>query len=155
MTGPVTLVIACSRRKAPHPAAARDLYTGPVFRQSLAAALAEAARYEAGGTPARVLVLSARYGLITLDEVIAPYDLRMGRPGSVTAQAVALQATALGIGPDCEVRALLPRPYLAVLAAAVGPLGARVHDLYQGARGIGDQKHVNATLKNHPHQAVT
>ncbi len=43
-------------------------------------------------TPDRILILSALYGLLPLDRVIAPYDLRMGRPGSISPEALRRQA---------------------------------------------------------------
>jgi hypothetical protein len=142
----VTVVIPCGDRKAPHPAAARDLYTGSMFRHTLAAAEVEAAWCAANGIPGRVLILSARHGLLTLEKVIGPYDLRMGQPGTVTPEAVTAQAKALGIRQGCEVFGMLPRRYLAVLGKALRPLRVPVHDVYEGARGIGDQRHINAAV---------
>jgi len=139
-------VIACSAGKAARPAAARDLYTGQGFRHALKAAEAQAAGCASQRMPALVVVLSALHGLITLDTVIAPYDLKMGQPGSVSPGTVAAQAASLGIMRGCEVHALLPRAYLAVLNAALRPQSIRVRDLYQGCRGSGDQRHVNRTL---------
>lgn len=40
----------------------------------------------------RVYILSAKYGLLALQDVIEPYELVMGQPGSVTASIVAQQA---------------------------------------------------------------
>jgi len=59
-------LIACSRRKLAHRAKAQDLYQGERFR--LACEFIE--RYEVDGA----FVLSARYGLVGLNEVIQPYD---------------------------------------------------------------------------------
>jgi hypothetical protein len=96
--------------------------------------------------PAQALVLSGLHGLITLDTVIAPYDLKMGAPGSVSPATVAAQAASLGIMWGCEVHALLPRAYLAVLDAALRPESIWVRDVYEGCRGTGDQRLVNRTL---------
>lgn len=61
-------LLACSAGKLDRPAPARELYTGQLFRLSLqvAEALADT-----------VLVLSAKHGVVTLDQVLAPYDLSL------------------------------------------------------------------------------
>ncbi|MFF7889136.1 DUF6884 domain-containing protein [Streptomyces sp. NPDC020794] len=43
--------------------------------------------------PDRLLILSARYGLLDLDEVINPYDTPHGAADAITAQALLKQAT--------------------------------------------------------------
>jgi hypothetical protein len=139
-------VIACSAGKAARRAPARDLYTGQGFRHALKAAEAQVAWCASQRMTARALVLSARHGLITLDTVIDPYDLQMGEPGSVCPAGVAAQAASLGIAWGCEVHALLPRAYLAVLDAALRPESIWVRDVYEGCRGSGDQRLVNRTL---------
>ena len=107
------VVIGCGARKAPGPAAAGELYTGPYFRACLGAALALAPRD-------RVLVLSARPGLLRLDDgPIAPYELRLGAPGAVTAREVRAQAEALRLHGQLVV-ALCGARY-ARLAAQVWP----------------------------------
>jgi hypothetical protein len=142
----ITYVIPCGAAKQDRPAPARDLYTGPMFRHTLAAAETEAAWCNANGTPTRILVLSALHGLITLDEAIAPYDLRMGQPGSVTAGTIADQAEALGIEHGHQVYGMLPRTYLAVLDDALRTLDVWVQDVYEGTAGIGEQRHVNSIV---------
>lgn len=135
-TAPVTMVIPCGGAKLDRPAAARDLYTGQMFRHTLAAAQAEADAI--GG---RVLILSAEHGLITLDTVIAPYDRKMGQAGSVTPDTIAAQALALGIDWGASVYALLPAAYYRPLDEAL-----RAQDVYEATAGIGDQRHVNAIV---------
>jgi hypothetical protein len=98
---------------------------------------------------AAVLVLSALHGLITLDAVIGPYDLKVGQPGSATPPPmIAAQAAALGISRGCAVDGLLPRAYLAALDKALCPEGIWVQDVYEGCRGVGDQRSVNRTLRS-------
>jgi len=75
----VAYVIACGARKAARPAPARDFYVGQGFRHALKAAEAQAAWCASHRMSAGVLVLSAPHGLLTLDTVIRPYDLKMGR----------------------------------------------------------------------------
>lgn len=140
----ITYVIPCGGAKADHPAQARDLYVGSMFRHTLAAAERMVALDVAEGRgPARVLILSARYGLVGLDEVLEPYDLRMESHGSVTVEVLAAQALTLGIDWGSDVYALLPRPYLARLDSALRTLDVYVQDVYEGCGGIGEQKRVN------------
>jgi hypothetical protein len=63
-------LVACSRAKANHPVPARELYVSPLFR----AASAYAERKYGSG---RWLILSARYGRVDPDQVLAPNDLSL------------------------------------------------------------------------------
>ena len=82
-----------------------------------------------------VLVLSARHGLVGLDEVIEPYDLRMGEPGAVGVEQLRRQAAAMGLLGHPDVVVLGGRRYVAagrqVWPDARAPL--------EGSRGIGEQ----------------
>lgn len=91
MTGSKPIVnISCGKQKLACPAQARELYTGPYFKATLAYALTIA--------PAEnVFVLSAKYGLVRLGDRLKPYDLKMGEPGSVTIQTILRQAERMGI----------------------------------------------------------
>lgn len=143
----ITYVIPCGGRKLDRPARARDLYTGSMFRHTLANVERRAGMDEAEGRgPARVLILSAKHGLVEPGTVLEPYDLRMGRPGSVSAETLAEQALAFGIDWGSQVYALLPHPYLARLDAALRVLDVYVQDVYEGAGGNGDQKAVNVRI---------
>lgn len=108
-----TYVIPCGAGKADTARAARDLYTGSMFSHTLAAAEALA---EPGD---RILVLSARYGLVDLDEVLEPYEQRMDRPGRIEVDTITVQAMLHDVGQD--VFALLPRAYFTALDAALRP----------------------------------
>ncbi|PZG16482.1 hypothetical protein C1I95_17390 [Micromonospora craterilacus] len=152
----ITYVIPCGGRKLARPVAARDLYIGSMFRHTLAnAEMSARLDTEASGRPARVLILSALHGLVELDTVLDPYDLRMGQPGSVTAARLAEQATALGIEWGAEVYALLPRPYLARLDEALRGLDVWVQDVYEACRGNGEQKRVNVHIGRGPTPAYS
>lgn len=139
---PATFVIPCSAEKLPRPAPARDLYTGPMYRHTLAAA--EAAAGGPGG--GRILILSARHGLICPGAELEPYEQRIGRPGAVSAGRVTEQARDLGIGWESRVFALLPRAYFRLLDEALRPLGACPADVYEGTRGVGEQRRVNSLI---------
>lgn len=122
------VIVPCGGAKLTEPAPAGDLYVGSYHRATRRAAAAIAA-----DTGARVLILSALHGLLELDRVVAPYDLRMGQADSVTPARVAEQAVALGV--DGAVTVLAGRAYADVVTA-VWPDARRPLD---GTRGMGDQ----------------
>lgn len=105
------VVIGCGKAKLPYAAAACRLYVGSYFQACLRAAEVVA--------PGQVFILSAKYGLVTPETCLHPYDLTFGQPGSVTAKWVARQAAALGIA-DEPVTALCGDRY-ASLAREVWP----------------------------------
>lgn len=147
---PIYLIIPCGADKSDHAAPARDLYTGGMFRMSLAAAESEAA-----DTGATVLILSALHGLITLDTVLAPYNVKMGDAGSVTAEQVAEQADALGMLVENEmgdrradVYAFLPNAYFKVLDSALKPEGVYAAQVYEACGGIGEQRGVCRVVRD-------
>lgn len=65
---PRIALVGCGAAKLDHPAPARELYTGDLFRKSIA---------YAEGRADRVLVLSGRWGLVPLDYVLEPYEYRL------------------------------------------------------------------------------
>ena len=69
-----TALISCGKRKASDPAPARDLYQGDLFQKSLAYAEQVVGVDES-------YILSAKHGLIALDEVIAPYEMTLNTMG--------------------------------------------------------------------------
>ena len=89
MTPADLVVVRCSRGKNPVVGPARDVYRGPKFWGGL--------KYAAAARAERVLVLSAKYGLLDLDDVIGPYNLRMDQPGAVSAGFVRWQAEQRGV----------------------------------------------------------
>lgn len=60
------VLISCTKRKLPYAAPAENLYDSPLFRFSLA--------YARTLAPDAIFVLSAKHGLVGLDQVIAPYE---------------------------------------------------------------------------------
>lgn len=139
----ITYVIPCGGAKLAHAAPAAELYVGSMFRHALVNVERRASMDEDEGRgPARVLILSALHGLVELDTVLAPYDLRMGDPGSVTAETLAAQALALGIDWGSQVYAFLLREYLARLDEALRTHDVYVQDVYEACRGNGDQRRV-------------
>lgn len=114
------VVVPCAASKLNVAAEAGKLYTGSYHKACRAAAEVLTA---AGGT---VLVLSARYGFLLLDQVIEPYELRMGDPDSITAEQLRIQARALGVEGAKNVTVLAGAAYTAaarsVWSAATAPL---------------------------------
>jgi hypothetical protein len=62
-------LLGCGKTKLPGTHRARDLYVGPLFRASLA---------YAERTAGAIFIVSARYGLVELDERIECYDQTLG-----------------------------------------------------------------------------
>jgi hypothetical protein len=60
------VLLSCVATKLPKPAPARELYNSPLFKRSLSYALTL--------DPDDIVILSAKYYVIPLDKVIAPYD---------------------------------------------------------------------------------
>lgn len=112
MTGPL-VVISCGKAKTSHPAPAAEFYTGGYFR----AQLAYARRLT---TDDRILVLSAKYGLVPLDRELAPYELRITQPGAVTIDQLLAQARSLGVARELRVVSLCGRDYGARVRAVWG-----------------------------------
>ena len=71
------VLVSCSKQKSPRRARAKDLYLGPLFKLSL--------RYARSLDPDAVYVLSAKHGLVGLEEELEPYDLTLNgmRSGNV------------------------------------------------------------------------
>jgi hypothetical protein len=60
------VLISCVSKKQSVPARAAELYTSPLFKFNLA--------YARKLRADKTFILSAKYGLVKLDEIIAPYD---------------------------------------------------------------------------------
>ena len=135
------VVIPCGAAKRSHPSPAGELYIGSYHR---------ACRRAADRLGGRLLILSARHGLLLPDRVIEPYDLAMGRPGSVTVEVLREQAQELDVADAGPVFVLAGWRYAAA-AAGVWPLAARP----LLGLGIGGQLHRLAEIARHGHAALT
>ncbi len=69
MTSNKIILISCVARKGSEKALARDLYKGPLFTNSLA--FANSLR------PDKILILSALYHVVELNQEIEPYDVTL------------------------------------------------------------------------------
>ena len=83
------VILACGKAKHAGRHAAIELYRGGLF--VLGARWARSVT-----TLDRIWVLSARYGLVRAVETIDSYELRLGSPGSVTADQLARQVAHVG-----------------------------------------------------------
>jgi hypothetical protein len=63
------ILISCVSQKLPYKATARRLYVSPLFKKNLA--------YAQRQNPDAIFILSAKYGLVDLDQEIEPYDLTL------------------------------------------------------------------------------
>lgn len=144
----IYFVVPCGAAKQGSAAPARDLYTGSLFRHQLAAAEGEAAATARDlGVDTEVLILSALHGLVQLDEVIEPYDVKIGDPGSITVRQVVDQLDDLCFEYGDQIYAMLPKAYLRVLSAAAEEAACiAVQDVYEAAPGIGYQRGVASSL---------
>ena len=60
------IFLACTKSKADKPCKAMEMYQGELFKKSL--------RYAQKINPRKIYILSAKYGLLELDDNIEPYE---------------------------------------------------------------------------------
>jgi hypothetical protein len=60
------VLISCASKKLPGKAKARDLYSSSLFKLNL--------KYAQSLNPDKIFILSAKYGLLSIDEEIEPYN---------------------------------------------------------------------------------
>lgn len=122
-------LISCSAQKLDHAAPARELYTSPLFRRSLAYAEA---------TCSVVYVLSALHDVVELDRVIESYNRRLG--GKKERQAWgrrAAQRLVAEHGRDTAYMILAGSDYADPLSVALWTLDGHRGDGWRGvARGL-------------------
>jgi hypothetical protein len=63
------VLIACAAKKVSHRARAAELYVSPLFTANL--------RYARSLRPDAIYILSAKHGLLALDQEVEPYDLTL------------------------------------------------------------------------------
>lgn len=139
----VRFVIPCGRDKLDHAAPASDLYVGSAFKACLAAAL-----HQVDGDRSKVLILSALHGLVTLDTVLEPYDVKMGDEWALDTRddgldLLELQFLLHGLAEDdIDLYAMLPKAYLAALDTVARRWFVWIAPVYEACIGIGDQRSV-------------
>lgn len=108
-------LVACGATKRAEACKAGEMYRGAM----VTCALRWARTITDEG---HIYIVSARYGLVAHDEVIEPYQLRLGQPGAVGPTTIRRQAMNLGILHDAAVVAG-GKDYVALVRAAwVGPV---------------------------------
>lgn len=143
-------VIPCGAFKLADPGMrfAHERYCSAHFRLALKAADATVGRN-------RVRILSAHYGLMSPDRLTEYYDQKMdaARAAELVSSTYQRLAGERGASADLELVCALPKLYLSVLETAIaewpgGDSGIRITNLFEGARGIGDQRSVLSALAN-------
>jgi len=135
---PTICIVPCGAEKAESPTKARDLYLSSTFRSVLAGAEEQCDK---------VYILSAKHGLLDLDEEVAPYDTTMGAGDEeeISNEELAQQFEAiLADHPETlvDVYTMLPKKYLAKLDPIAREQDCYLQDSYEATRGIGDHRGV-------------
>ena len=65
------VLISCASKKLHHKSKAQDLYISPLIQKNL--------QYAKLLDPDKIFILSAKYGLLRLDEEIEPYDKTLNK----------------------------------------------------------------------------
>lgn len=130
-----TLILACSVSKQVVAAPALDLYKGRAF---------DLVRRQAERAGFRVLVLSAKHGLLLPAKVIEPYDQKMNltraRQLSVSTQDIALLDTMPG-----AIHVYGGALYRSLVGQWAAMLGRELLEVKGAARGCGD--HYSALIQ--------
>ena len=131
-------VIPCGATKLGKAAPAAEFYTGSMFKDAL-----DTARQHFSDD--KIFVVSAKHGLVSLDQVLEPYDLKLGSPGSIEWNDISVQLTDLGI--TGKVLSLLPKDYFRLFERSTKGVpnmpsrhNIEIENLFEGTKGIGEQK---------------
>ena len=84
------LIISCGKKKCITKSKAKDMYIGSHFKRCLSFALSKVKED-------KVFILSAKYGLLRLNDLISSYELKMGQSGSVDENTIIKQAELFNI----------------------------------------------------------
>ena len=122
------VVIGCSDAKADEATTVDDLYRSSFFALALKAARALV-------PDEQIRVLSARHGLVALDEIIDPYDTRWGDDDAIDTDDLAAQLGWLAATHSVVV-SMTAKAYTGRIGASID-----VVDVFDGNRGIGDHRH--------------
>ncbi|WP_406373576.1 hypothetical protein OH781_38985 [Streptomyces sp. NBC_01550] len=133
---PELVVIPCGNRKLGRRTRAADMYVGSYHRACRKAADAL--------QPDQLLILSARYGLLDLDNVIEPYDTPHGAADAITDQVLLKQATLRDILRLDPVVALGGARHVSL----VRTIWPHARTPLAGTRGMGEQMARLAVLRN-------
>ena len=104
----VPVIMGCGNRKGSRPARAIDLYLGSYFMAGRRW-ISTVARLD------QVYILSAKYGLVRASQMLEPYNLRMGQPGSISSAGIAEQIKAHDLGDATPLLVGMGKAYVARL----------------------------------------
>ncbi len=104
LLGKRIFLLSCAKTKKPFRAKARDLYDSVLFRKMC--------RYAQHQNPDTILVLSAKHGVLGLDDVIDPYDQTLN-----TMSSAEIAAWAQGVLVQLRERTDIERDHFTVLAS--------------------------------------
>ena len=105
----MVVIVACGKSKV-------DAPTAPIGRLYKGGYFMDCRNWAESVAPGEWLILSAKHDLRRQDDVVETYDLKMGQPGSVTADTVRAQAEALGIIDETDVLLIGGQLYATLLA---------------------------------------
>lgn len=133
--------VACSKTKAARPLPAAALYTSPLFRKSLLAAL---------DSSSDVYILSAKHGVVACGEITAPYDVTLKTMAQYERRewgaSVAPDLQRL-LGPKSVATMFCGEEYLAPIREVISQTGAQISELLSG-RSLGQRLQDLAVLNN-------
>ncbi len=141
---PPTVIVGCGSAKLGRPAAAGAMYVGSYHRAARRAAAALT-------DDAHTLILSARYGLLRLDDPIEPYELRIGDPQAISSPALRDQAESLRLLVLDRCIVLAGGCYVEVCK----PVWPYLEHPLAGTQGIGEQMSKLAALARTARGVVT
>ncbi|MFC9974287.1 DUF6884 domain-containing protein [Spirillospora sp. NPDC127200] len=132
----LVVLVGCGVAKKDEPCKAGEMYTGSFHKLCRQAGEAM--------NPDVLLILSAKYGLLELDQRIHPYDTRLGEAGAVKPDWVWKKARRRNLLEADRVVVLAGRAYLE-LARKVWP---HAESPVEGARGIAQMRGILARIRD-------
>jgi len=140
------ILIPCGNKKLSHPAPAADLYIGPHYKFGLEWARSQAPDH-------RIRIVSAKHGLLPLDQVIAPYDIHLGHgQDEISKATLKEQAGQQGLLGETNVRGALPKAYVDLVRYSFPNLSNIFDQLPPKRRGIGCQNQLLKRLTQEAHR---
>ena len=127
--GKTLLITGCCKEKLDHPAPAKDLYQGRLFK--LVKAYAETNSFN-------WIIISAEYGLVTPDQVLEPYDTQIKTAGDVKrVHQLVMPALESIWGDYAKIILILGKRYRQVIEPELTQLPPQKIVIIEDKRGIG------------------
>lgn len=146
---PTLWLASCGDAKLDHAAPARELYSGDLTRKQIAFASTRGSSIDG---PAACMIVSAKHGLVDLDETIEPYEARLtklskGELADWRAMIIEQLADAGCLGATIFVMA--GAPYERALRAAVDGTDTRVIAYFGSSMEIGQRRSLLRRIAAH------